>query len=493
MIPTLFDDQIDFKFRIREARRQGARRIVCQAATGAGKTVVSSSITKDGSDLEKYILSLVHRRRLVDQISDTLIDFQVDHGVLMAGHPREGNARVQVASKDTLMSRCVKNGWIGMPPADLLIVDEAHHAADDESEYRRILDHYKESTILLFTATPVDQDGKGMGPWAQAIVCAKPTSQLVAIGRLVPVKVYAPDRKMKGSKVRRGLTGDVVESWKQYGENRPTVVFFSRVQHSLDAVEKFKEAGITAVHMDANTSDGPDETGMSERDRILKMVGDGEIKVLCNVGIVGEGVDVPELGCCVIACKMGSRIRFLQAVGRIMRVFTGKKYGILIDHAGAVFEHGFPDEDTDWPLDGNANEIFQGKHDLNLTEAALYCKQCELVYHGSKCCPECGRVPVKPQRSVFSPPLDYTDEMLTEAERGGDREEWSRQSQERFWSMCVGIAANSNGTFNKALIMYRKKYNEWPKSNFPFMQPYGCNGRKVRDVYPSFGKKGKIA
>lgn len=489
MIPTLYDDQLDFVERIRKVAREGAKRIVCQAATGAGKTTCFSSITKDAAAKDSSVLNIVHRRRLVDQISDTLIEFQVDHGVLMAGHQREHNARVQVVSKDTLMSRCVKNGWIGMPPADLVNVDEAHHAADDESEYRRILDRYPNSRVLLWTATPVDKDGKGMGPWAQAIVCAKPTSQLVAMGRLVPVKVYAPDRKMKGSKVRRGLTGDVVESWKQYGENRPTVVFFSRVQHSLDAVEKFKEAGIPAVHMDANTPDEPDETGMSERDRILELVGKGEIKILCNVSIVGEGVDVPELGCCVIACNMGSRIRFLQAVGRIMRVFAGKKYGILIDHAGAVFEHGFPDEDTDWPLDGNANEVFQGKHDLNLTEAALYCKKCEIVYHGSKCCPECGRMPVKPPRSVFAPPLDYTDEMLTEAERGQAAREWSEDAKIKTWWACLFTSVKRNGNFKMASAMYHKKYGEWPGDHFPCLPNWNLRGTRIKELYPNIGKK----
>ncbi len=493
MIPNLHAFQLDLCERLRVARGRGARIIIAQAATGAGKTTIGGHLTKQAVAKMKTVLWLVHRRRLVDQISDRLIDFEIDHGIIMRDSEcKNRGALVQVASRDTILSRCFRHEWVGMPPADLVIVDEFHHAADPNSEYRRILDYYRDATILGLTATPADRDGNGMGPWAQAIECALPTSQLVAQGFLVPVRVLAPDRKLKRGKATRGIAGDIVESWKQYAENRPTVVFFSRVQHSLDAVEAFKAAGISAVHMDADTPDIPDDEGITERDRILARIASGEIKVLCNVGIVGEGVDIPELGCCQIACEMGSRIRFLQACGRIMRTFAGKSYGILIDHAGAVFHHGFPDEDTEWPLEGNADQTFKEKHDKGETEAAMYCKRCELVYHGSTHCPQCGHMPVKPPKSIFSPPLLSRDEMLVEAERDPDlKDEWSRDQRIKTWTACLGTAANRNGTFKMANAMYYKKYGEWPEQSFPYQPPWNRRGERVADVFPGFRRRKK--
>src|ERR1700719_41017 len=319
--------QQDVFDRVRAARIAGAKRIVVQGTTGVGKTVIGGMFVKSSFDLGKRSLWMVHRRKLVDQASERFEAFGIKHAKLMRGEHVNLGASVQVASRDTLISRHFDVGCIALPPADLVCVDEAHHCGP-ESQYRKILEQYPKATVLLLTATPVLPDGSGLGPWAQAMVCCPPTSQLVKEGYLMPVRCYAPDRKKKGRKFVRGICGDLVESWKAYAENRPTVLFCGRVSHSLEAVEAFRAAGITAAHVDADTPD-------DERDRIFHQVRNGEIKVLSNVGIIGEGVDIPELSCCQLFCNLPGRVRFLQCVGRVMRTMVGKAYGILIDHSGA--------------------------------------------------------------------------------------------------------------------------------------------------------------
>lgn len=483
MIPTLRPFQLDLFHRVRAAVASGKKIVVVQAATGAGKTVWASFVAKRAVEKGTSVLFLVHRRKLVDQISDTLVSFHVDHGVLMRGERPEKQAMVQVASRDTLLSRCVRNNWIGMPPAGLVIVDEAHHSWDSAGEYRRILANYPEAVILLLSATPVDPEGKGLGPWAQAIECAAPTSQLVRDGYLVPVKVFAPERKKKGNKYVRGIAGDLVQSWQDYACGKPTVLFCGRVQHSLDAVQAFRDAGISAAHMDADT---PDE----ERDRIFDDVAAGRCKILSNVGIVGEGVDVPELGVAQLYREFNGRVSFMQAAGRIMRPSPGKKNGILIDHAGAVFRHGFPDEDTAWTLEGNADEEFKKKHDAGETEKAFYCSVCELAYHGSSSCPTCGREPAKPPRSIFAaPPVRARNEILTEAERRSDVEVYSQDEKIKHWFRCLGTAARKNGTFGMASQIYRQKYKEWPGNNFPCMPERWGWKDKVADRHPNFARE----
>ncbi len=484
MIPTPRQFQVNVIDGARSERAKGSRIIVIQAATGAGKTTIACCITKHAVAKNSRVLFLVHRRKLVDQISSRLEEFEINHGVIMNGEKLYSNASVQVASRDTLLSRCFRNEWVGLPPADIVFVDEAHHAADPQSEYRRILENYPNATILLLTATPVGPTGKGLGPWAQAMVCALPTSKLVEHGFLVPVKCFAPDRKVVRGKAKRGIAGDLVESWKEFAENMPTVLFCSRVQHSLDAVEAFKKEGIPAVHVDASTPD-------AAREAAFASLGNGTVKIVSNVGIIGEGVDVPELGCCQLYCECNGRVGFIQRCGRIMRPSPGKKYGILIDHSGAVFRHGFPDEDTIWTLEGDADAEFKKNHDEGKTEPVHYCKNCESLFK-TPSCPICGKMPSKPPRSIFAaPPMDISGEVLTEAERQTVAQMNSHDEKVKHWMRCLGVASQRNGTFGMAGAIYKTKYSEWPGDNFPCVPDRGGWKTKILDVYPNFKRKPK--
>jgi superfamily II DNA or RNA helicase len=445
--------QLDHVERLSAAARAGHRVIVAQAATGSGKTTTATIIAQRALARGKRTLFLVHRRKLVVQISGRLADQGIHHGVLMRGEYWDKSHGVHVASRDTLLSRCVRNEWHDMPEAQLVIVDEAHHAAKADSEYRRILDAYPQATIILLTATPVGPDGTGLGPWATALECAAPTSRLVQDGHLCPVKIFAPERSNDDA---RGLAGDLVASWDRYGDQRPTVLFTGRVQHSKDAVDEFVRAGIPAAHMDAATPD-------DRRDEIFDWIRSGRIKVLCNVGIVGEGVDVPELGCCQIYREVSGRVQWMQMIGRVMRPAPGKTHGIVIDHSGAVFRHGFPDEDTEWTLEGDTDAKYKSKHDKGDTDAANYCKKCELVYPRSSKCPQCGSVKTKPPRSVFSPPpINDPNAVLTEAERHEQAKIWSIDEKRAHWKRCQKIGQSRGGGDRQAAAIWKKKYGSYP-------------------------------
>ncbi len=484
MKPVLRPFQIDAVNRVTEAAKT-AKVIVLQSPTGSGKTTMGCELIGRAAAKGASVLEIVHRRKLVDQFSERLFEHEIDHGILMRGHRLEKDCKIQVASRDTLLSRCVRNEYFDLPPAQLVVVDEGRHAAS--AEFRALLAHYEArgAWIVLLDATPVLADGRGLGPWAKAIVKAASVTELIKQGYLVPVKCYAPDRKNgRGGKVKRGIAGDLVESWKQYAESMPTVLFCSRVQHSLDAVQAFRAAGIRAEHVDADT---PDDV----RDRFYDGLEGGDVQIVSNVGIIKEGVDIPCLGCCQFYMDPSGRVGFLQGCGRIMRPYPGKSHGVLIDHAGAVFRHGFPDEDTEWTLEGNVDEDFEKKHKDGQTQQVLYCKHCELIYHSSPTCPQCGRAPGKPPRSIFAPPpVDATNELLTEADRKGMRGMYDREEKIKHWFRCLGVSANSGGTFSKARVIYQKKYGEWPEDNFP------CQSRnwssRVADVYPKFDRRRRV-
>src|SRR5438445_658613 len=136
MIPQLRSYQLDAVQRVCEAART-AKVIVLQASTGSGKTTMACELVASAVANGSRVLMIVHRRRLVDQMSERLSDFRIDHGVFMNGRPHR-QAKVQVASRDTMLSRC--NEWEGMPPANLCIVDEGRHGASPQ--YRQLLRYY---------------------------------------------------------------------------------------------------------------------------------------------------------------------------------------------------------------------------------------------------------------------------------------------------------------------------------------------------------------
>jgi superfamily II DNA or RNA helicase len=212
-----------------------------------------SALIADSADLIKeavlrgeYVLVIAYRRELIEQASQKLTDAGIEHGIIQAG-PDRPEARVQIASIQTLTARAVRTCKIPLPPADLLVFDECHHVR--AKTYMRLVAAYPNVVILGLTATPCRADGRGLGRVFQALVEAPSVAELTRLGYLVPAKIFAPVRpNLKGVKVRLGdyvesqlaermntakLVGDTVTHWHRLGEGRRTVVFTVNVAHSV--------------------------------------------------------------------------------------------------------------------------------------------------------------------------------------------------------------------------------------------------------------------
>ena len=140
--------------------------------TGAGKTLVASEIIRRSSGT---VLFVAHRRELVHQAVAKLADFDVHAGVILAGHDNTAG-RVQVASIQTLWARCFLHSQ-PRPPANLIFIDEAHHAAAET--YRRLIAAYPGAKIIGMTATPCRRDGRGLGDIFSAIVEGPQVAELI--------------------------------------------------------------------------------------------------------------------------------------------------------------------------------------------------------------------------------------------------------------------------------------------------------------------------
>jgi len=392
--------------KVREAIRtlmaQGKRQIaiLLVAPTGSGKTVIGSHILHSAFQKGKMSLFIAHRRELIKQCSKKLELFGLDHGILMAGEPPSMLAETQIASIQTFARRIVKDMKLTAPLADVIMIDEAHHATSDS--YLALKDIYPDGIFIGLTATPCRSDGRGLGKYFDCLIEVATPQELIDMGFLVDTKIVAPRLPdLKGVRTVKGdfeekelqkrmepMIGDLVRDWKQYAAGRSTLVFAVTVAHSVWIKERFENHGITCEHVDA-------QTPMEKRDRIFDDFLNGRLQVLTNVGIATEGTDLPIASCAILARPTKSYGLYLQMAGRICRTHPGKTDALIIDHSGNVYRHGFPQDAGGWELDEKFSMTEKNQQRLEKESNPITCRECFCVYTKQLHCPACGALPTK--------------------------------------------------------------------------------------------------
>ena len=313
--------------RLKDALLKGAKRPVVQAPTGAGKTVIAAAIVNMARQKDKRVLFCVPALSLIDQTVERFRSSAIfDVGVIQGQHElTDGTQPVQVCSIQTLARRSI-------PKVDLVIVDECHVMFKLYDTWMND-PNWKSVPFVGLTATPWAKGMGAPGRWDKLII-GTTTEELINLKHLSDFKCYAPahpdlsgvktklgDYELKGlgeAMDKNALVADIVSTWLERGEGRPTICFAVNRVHAKHIELQFKEAGVAVEYMDAFTD-------LEERAAIVGRFATGETKVICNVGVLTTGFDA-DVRCIILARPTKSEILYTQMIGRGLRTAKGKDH-----------------------------------------------------------------------------------------------------------------------------------------------------------------------
>jgi len=461
---TLRVDQQHGMDLLRRSLGGGKRRPMFQAATGFGKTILGSAIIGGALAKHKRVLFTVPSISLINQ---TVEKFWIagirEVGVIQADHPMTNpNMPVQVASVQTLVAR---GGVDRIPPADLVLIDEAHRWYTLYGEWMAH-EAWRRVPFIGLSATPWT---KGLGKHYDDLIIPIRLAELIEARLLAPFRAFAPSHPDL-SKVRteRGdyrvddlhdamdkapLTADIVDTWLVKGEGRPTLLFAVDRAHAESLRARFEAAGVRAEYADQKTPGGRTRK-KDGRDDIGDRLASGQTQVVCNVGVFTTGTDWPFVSCIILARPTKSEMLYLQMIGRGLRTCTGKVDLLVLDHSDTTLRLGFITDVHHEELDDGKKKPKAEKREKK--EAAL-----------PKECPSCGLL--KPPRLRKCPGCGFESKPKS-SEGDGELAELvpgklkaDRDTKQKWWSMLTHYAKRRGFKDGWAAHAYREKFGVWPR------------------------------
>ena len=405
---------------IRLQYQLGKKSVLGVLSTGGGKTCIFSYIAQSAAKKGNRVCILVHRAELLDQASRSLAAMGVTHGRIQASRSMDLSHAVQVASVQTLARRLHK---LPQEFFQLLVVDEAHHT--NAGQWSTVLQHFQQAHVLGVTATPCRGDGRGLGDHYEVMVQGPSAAWLTDNGYLAAARVLAPpgfdtaglrkrmgDFDTKEAEQRVGtIMGDCCSHYRKHLADQTAIAFCCSVAHAEAVAALFISQGIPAASIDG-TMDA------ANRRQLLDDLAIGRIKVLTSCSLIGEGVDVPSVGGCILLRPTQSVSLHLQMIGRCLRP-SGNKTAVVLDHVGNTLRLGHHLEDREWTLDGVR------KRDSDRPPSVKVCPACFSTSPSTaQVCRDCGHV-FAPQEQRE---LKVVDGELQELQRQQRREQGSAQS-----------------------------------------------------------------
>ena len=372
MQEILRDYQVEMIDRLHQAWRK-CQSVMVQMPTGTGKThlmaeVIRQRITPSTPMNEGGVLIVAHRRELLEQIRGTLNRFGID------------SEKVVVESVQKLSLHIDD---MAMEPS-LVVVDEAHHALAET--YKMLWDRWPKAKFLGLTATPCRLSGEAFTDLFDVLLQSWSVKRFIKEGWLsdldyVSVRTNSITLRKVASLNKRGTDGDyqtkqmanvldteesiehLYRSYKKYADGKKGIVYAINVEHAMHIAAYYQRMGVRAVEIDAKTP-------AKLRQQLIDAYRQKRIDVLVNCQLFDEGIDCPEVEFIQLARPTLSLSKYLQQLGRGMRISKGKEMVTILDQVGLYLIFGLPKNDRDWQkmFDGRMKGKGTPLSKSNLTE-----------------------------------------------------------------------------------------------------------------------------
>ena len=453
----------------------GAKKIVLQAATGAGKTVLASHVMRDVWEADGRVLFLVHLDQLVIQTAEKLIAYGLPAdqiGYITGGRKPQYDRPIQIGSVQTLARR---KEVLGFYQWDCCILDEMHVTAWATACAPLFEPPMAEQLVIGLSATPIRlKKTEGPGDKFTHMVKAPPVHDLMEQGRLCRLRYYgfnvgaidtagvktqAGDFKtdeLEQACDRPELLDHAVGQWKRLAHGRRTLAFGVTVKHAQDLAGAFNAAGVAAATVTG-------ETPRDERQEIYRQLEAKEILVVTSVNVLSIGFDSPLGGECLLLCRPTKSLAVhLQQLGRGARVHPDKDGCLVLDQAGNCLKHGPLEADNPWDLRKGEEPEGPGGAGFPMKQ----CPECGFLMPAQvRICPECqAEQPVKEKQI-------RTDALV---ELVFDKAERRQRSQLQRWI----LKAMSNGYLQGWVAkQYEQKFGTLPRAEMWRGTVYGPSPR----------------
>ena len=461
---SLYHFQNDNLDALRDGFARGNRKQLFYSPCGAGKTEMAISIMKQADEKGKKSCMVMDRRILVMQTSERLNRYGIEHGVIMAGFPKDNSKNIQIASMQTLEK-------IGtFPDMGLLIYDECH------CQRKSIIEYANNNESLKMLGLSGSPHTKGLGKVYSKVTGLTTIKRLIEEHKkLVPLRVFiCQEVDMAGAKkvggewtdgevTKRGvqITGDVVTSWQVktieiFGEPRKTIVFCAGLAHGINLAENFQAAGHNFVAISYKDED-------DYKAEVLREFAKPDSKIIGVISceILVKGFDVPDIHLVVDARPLSKSFSsHVQKLGRGMRGFPGKDYCVYIDHAGNYlrFQDQWDDlyENGVHELDDGA-EKSKPEPSKEQKEAAK-CPKCGLLRETKgDTCTHCGHTRQR-RNEVITVPGEMTELSGPTVKA----EKYTPADKARWYSELLGYCQEKGKPTSYALAVFHEKFDSWP-------------------------------
>lgn len=341
-----------------------------QSPPRSGKTVVMAFLAKQITKQKKKVLFVVHIQEVLHAAQKTFKSVGVDMKLVDFYSP------VKVTNR-------IKKEQFKENDYDLILIDEAHHSK--AGSYMKIRQFFHPRHFLFFTATPIRQDGQGFEDISDDIVLGPTVKQLIEWGNLADFDYYTiplnNENALKvgssGDYTEQSITKsikdvkpeDVFKQYKKYGDGKQGLIYCARVEKSKQITKYFNEHGIPSAHIGGDT---PQE----ERQKYVEAYKKGDIKVISNVSVFTEGVDLPSAEIALLLRPTQSLSLYLQFAMRVLTQYHDK-HAIIVDLVGTALKLGLPDYEHQWSLAPTC----KNDSDFNEENRMRYCKECAKTFY----------------------------------------------------------------------------------------------------------------